>query len=104
MTREEALSAWKQLRNEIEGENHLFVGTINPEMVDLAIAALERDRWISVEERLPEPGSIVLCRFKNGKFAVCFWGNWKWQDIYNYSEYLDITHWMPLPEPPKEKL
>ena len=51
MTREEALKAWEQMYSEIDKENWLFVGTINPQMVEWAIKALtteptERsERW-----------------------------------------------------------
>lgn len=41
MTNKEALKAWEKLYAEIDKENWLFVGTINPEMVSLAIKALE---------------------------------------------------------------
>lgn len=41
MSREEALKAWKQMYSEIDKDNWLFVGTINPQMVELAIKALE---------------------------------------------------------------
>ena len=41
MTKEKALEAWKQMRSEIDSENWLFVGTINPAMVEIAIDAIE---------------------------------------------------------------
>jgi len=41
LTVEKALEAWKKMYSEIDGENHLFVGTINPEMVKIAINAIE---------------------------------------------------------------
>ena len=41
MTREEAQQAWEKMRSEIDNENWLFVGTINPQMVDMAIEALQ---------------------------------------------------------------
>lgn len=41
MTNEEARKAWEKLYSEIDKDNWLFVGTINPEMVALAIKAFE---------------------------------------------------------------
>ena len=41
MTEEEALEAFKNLYNDIDKDNHLFVGTINPEIIMAAIEALE---------------------------------------------------------------
>ena len=51
MTREEAQQAWEKMRSEIDETNWLFVGTINPQMVDIAIEALsaetrDRGEWI----------------------------------------------------------
>jgi hypothetical protein len=40
MTNKEAREAWKKLYSEIDKDNWLFVGTINPEMVALAIKAI----------------------------------------------------------------
>ena len=44
MTREEALKAWEKMYSEIDKENHLFVGTINPQMVEWAIKALRGEQ------------------------------------------------------------
>lgn len=43
MTNKEALKAWEKFYAEIDKENWLFVGTINPEMVILAIEALKKE-------------------------------------------------------------
>ena len=43
MTNKEALKAWEKFYAEIDKENWLFVGTINPEMVSLAIEALKKE-------------------------------------------------------------
>ena len=51
MTNEEAKEAWKKLHSEIDKDNWLFVGTINPEMVVLAIKALEerpQGEWVGI--------------------------------------------------------
>ena len=41
MTKETALETWKRMRSEIDSDNWLFVGTINPAMVEIAIDAIE---------------------------------------------------------------
>lgn len=60
--------------------------------------------WISVKDRLPEGYKDVLVCFENSSgyhVDITFYS-----DKLDYGEgwYLtaDITHWMPLPEPPKE--
>ena len=78
------------------------------EALDLAIAALERERWISVEERLPENLTSVLVRRKDcGIFVWEYIGSSTTDEVWiddccNIYSIYDSTHWMPLPEPPKE--
>lgn len=76
----------------------------------LAISALERDRWIPVTEKLPEPKTEVMAAFDDG--AVCsLWQNWQNDTLdpftYTVDDFFgpthDVTHWRPLPEPPKEE-
>lgn len=55
--------------------------------------------WISVKDRLPEPTYCVLVVTDDGYIEVDALGNdGEWMG------YCDITHWMPLPEPPKEEV
>lgn len=42
MTDEKALEGFKNLYNDIDKDSHLFVGTINPEMIIAAIDALKQ--------------------------------------------------------------
>jgi hypothetical protein len=64
--------------------------------------------WISVKDRLPDYVQQVLVyrtecfvcevmEYRNGSWNI--W-NGEYFDSFN-SEFNDITHWMPLPEPPK---
>ena len=62
------------------------------------------NRWISVEERLPEPGTPCLGYTGSGCEVALYEGDDKWWTTYhNYSITSKrlFTHWMPLPEPPK---
>ena len=43
MTKQQALDAWEKMYSEIDKDNYLFVGTINPEMVKVAIDAIKHD-------------------------------------------------------------
>ena len=61
-------------------------------------------RWIPVTERLPEDDTI--CILTNGvSDAIGYRGKvFGWHLIWtDYLEESDVTHWMPLPEPPKEE-
>lgn len=64
------------------------------------------NEWVSVYDRLPEPGERVLatdCGFV-GEFYINKRGKWQRYNV-NCSELLmalDILYWMPLPKSPKE--
>ncbi|EHH7583283.1 DUF551 domain-containing protein [Escherichia coli] len=68
------------------------------------------DGWISCSERMPEDTKMLLA-FSQGEIVAAYW-NWVVNPIdykkYRVFTYLsgnildDVTHWMPLPEPPQE--
>lgn len=57
-------------------------------------------KWIPVSERLPEPFEIVIVYDKNEKYVseAYMTKHKEWVGIHMKST---VTHWMPLPEPPK---
>lgn len=67
-------------------------------------------KWISVEEMLPEAGVFVLLQYaKNAQNPTLHARNTMAVGRYEYGMFLvegcsvRVTHWMPLPEPPKEE-
>jgi hypothetical protein len=74
--------------------------------------------WISVKERLPpaylfvlvfcetgtdEPSSFSLARWDNDHWTIIGDGESVWDDLHwGINSDNEITHWMPLPEPPTE--
>ena len=79
--------------------------------VELTGELANKHRWISVEERLPETGQDVLVKFpQNMAVASRDMGEWVvnsgdgWcTGICLSADEKEPTHWMPLPEPPKEE-
>ena len=59
------------------------------------------NEWVSVEERLPEEKQRVIVRCERVGTSVgwILWGGWM-TDIGPHAG--EVTHWMPLPQPPKE--
>lgn len=55
-------------------------------------------RWISVKDRLPEVAGWYIVFYNGSAMQVAFFKGKKWP--FN-NHYHTITHWMPLPEPPK---
>ena len=63
-----------------------------------------KPRWIPVTERLPEKRKWVLCRCEANIIEVLRWENNEWYHDPMHVYYPSfVTHWMPLPEPPKEE-
>lgn len=61
-------------------------------------------RWISVDERLPDEFENVIVANKRGKqFDIDkAWWNGSHFDRCAKGLYHNVTHWMPLPQPPQE--
>lgn len=61
--------------------------------------------WISVNDRLPEDGQKVITT-KNGVFEIQRYekrrNGWISQNNWFWSMAM-VSHWMPLPEPPKKE-
>ena len=76
-----------------------------------AIDRLEADdhgKWISVEDRSPEPGEYVVCIAKRNPFSrfmpmVAKIEKNGWVNPITEQYISVITHWMPMPQPPKGK-
>ena len=65
-------------------------------------------KWIPVTERLPDAGERVLCYCRANIYEVMKMrtdGAWVHNDKVYDSAYMSgfVTHWMPLPTPPKEE-
>lgn len=63
------------------------------------LALRDEHRWIPVEERLPQAECpvLTLCNGKTRSVQYRFFdGGW--------TTSATVTHWMPLPEPPKKEV
>ena len=76
--------------------------------IEAAPAVDAGPKWISVKDRLPEKNTLVLCVGSKGGM---FLGKIRWLYEEDGTAYCHVpnarnsrsaTHWMPLPEGPKE--
>lgn len=124
-----AADAIEELSMKLHGDEAAICG-MKREIERMVVAG--KPRWIPVTERLPEDGievNIVWCNrspiiyYQHIKdkpqtaTGVFFRGKWYWwsavvQDyLAEYGEWepdkmdvaIEVTHWMPLPKPPKEE-
>ena len=64
------------------------------------------NRWISCKDKMPEHGVTVLIYAGNHMIMLAWYDKdmeyfYICDSDYKYNP-LDVTHWQPLPEPPKE--
>ena len=59
--------------------------------------------WISVDERLPDDNDRIIAFRPNepetSAYKYCVM--WGWSVKVSLKQHRGITHWMPLPQPPK---
>jgi hypothetical protein len=69
-------------------------------------------RWIAVEEQWPKHGSDVLVAYKAGQYVLLGVGEFDGTTVSDDGATVpyfkgiggfEVTHWMPLPEPPEVK-
>lgn len=77
---------------------------------------IQQMRWIPVEERLPEENvtvlafnadphaeKYVLARYRTVVYLGCYWCQFDQEYDSWCASCWKVTHWMPLPRPPKEE-
>lgn len=58
--------------------------------------------WISVEERLPDDGVLVIVAYR-WVLGEILYASDVFHIDYGWEDYEDIVAWMPIPELPKEE-
>ena len=96
------------LQNELRDERYRHDRYVDFELAEAEELrkAREAQRWIPVTERLPEEFSSVIVYRKTKTYSMLHYSSALGFHFYD-SEWGDVTvdnvtHWMPLPEPPKE--
>lgn len=65
----------------------------------------KKSEWISVKDRLPEENVVVLICVDKGRckeVKVSGLTGFGWM-LFDKNKNKEVTHWMPMPEPPKEE-
>ena len=86
--------------------DHLHPETIHKVAEYLYNAGYRKQgEWISVDERLPKQRKLVLCiwTLENGCLNNYGFARYQGENVWYVSNegIHKVTHWMPLPEPPK---
>lgn len=68
-----------------------------------AMKRYTRNPWISVRDELPkEEGKYIVCTEKGSVYCTRFYKGGGCEGIFKTDVNTHITHWMPMPPPPKE--
>lgn len=106
----EAADAIGELSMKLHGDEAAIAGMKRE--IERMVVSVNKPRWISVTERLPEKMQYVLVRYQNNDMAVASWFGgdehirfWRAMTDEGWCADCDTepTHWMPLPQPPKEE-
>lgn len=106
----EAADAIGELSMKLHGDEAAIAGMKRE--IERMVVSVNKPRWISVTERLPEKMQYVLVRYQNNDMAVASWFGgdehirfWRAMTDEGWCADCDTepTHWMPLPKPPKEE-
>ena len=92
--------------SQLESQNRCFKEikeSCEKRMIEMA---QRMPRWISVEERLPEDYEDVVIIMRDGasswyRAAYREYGGWSFGGGRRVND--EVTHWMPIPQPPKEE-
>lgn len=76
------------------------------EAYDKAMKRYAENPWISVKDRLPEPGQKVIAVFRDSGGSIVDQARYR-DDMFDFAGWCNVqmesvTHWMPIPPLPKE--
>lgn len=103
-----ALIEWLDKEIDLSGGNHEVLKAYQWAFQRVKKGAekgkFDTDCWISVKERLPEQEGEYLVHRSPYYHDIVSYENDTWIGVGLYGELIkaiNVTHWMPLPEPPK---
>ena len=105
--REKLVELLKNAKAAMKSENLSCDIARNMFVVDFMMSnGVTVQEWIPVKDRLPEAGGYVVCIAKRNPFSrfmpmVARIEKNGWANPITEQYISEVTHWMPLPQPPK---
>lgn len=102
MTREELRKiAMCYAHDELKDSHSAVEEVVAAAFIDGVDYADAYPRWISVEDELPKEGDYVLICNNRGLMTTSLYEGKEWVISETFLA-VNVTHWMPMPQPPKE--
>ena len=60
--------------------------------------------WIDVKDKLPPDGEDVLCWYEYWRYGIGYQYGGNWGGEVTNGRNAKVLYWMPLPNPPKERI
>ncbi len=98
MTRKEAIKILQDYPN-------CTVGQLSEVPVKAVLEFMETiPHWISVEDDFPKKNDVYLCyNCVEDEYEILLLGGGDWWDGDGHCVTNVVTHWMPLPQPPRKE-
>jgi hypothetical protein len=109
LTEQDKQAARKYYNENAEWMNTDYIDNVVIESFFAGIKHTREAQWIPVSERLPEESGRYLCYVKEiNDLGISYF---QWNCAFNKNDNswsdklvrMEVTHWQPLPEPPKSK-
>lgn len=85
-----------------EARDQRLADIVEEAMEELATGVSDKEKWIPISERMPdEDEDVHVYRGKGHGIITAYRSEGRWYS-HQHDILRDVTHWMPLPEPPKE--
>lgn len=103
MTRKEIVKALREFIHQFDGRDvgDYFVEDVLEAAADLLEQDAKKTSWISAKDKVPEKTMLLLGVVHGHVGELAYINN---RNVFERRErpIEGVTHWMPLPEPPKE--
>ena len=93
--------------SDLRMENAVLKDKLAAALAENTKLAEQVPHWISVKDRLPERNVPIIFMLSLGEIIAGEWDGNEWRASTDFDIWVATnsipTHWMPLPEPPKEE-
>lgn len=93
----------EEIRGQIAADNRFDHADNRTRLLERALTALKAQGWQPIESAPKDPdGDFILMHSRDGITLSARWNGHQFSFGHHSWPQVDFTHWMPIPQPPKE--